>query len=85
MADLTTDLDDVKEEMAEQDWFDDFIVAWSHEGDGVVCLKPMPVLTDSELVDVEDMVLFMAEYGFYMGYAPGGNAADPQYQFKRME
>jgi len=45
------DLSDVKAEMAEQDWFDDFIVAWSHVGGGdeVVCIKPTMGKADEEL------------------------------------
>lgn len=84
MADLTEPLDGIVSEMGGKGWADDWAVAWTHEGDEVICVKPARD-PGAELKDVEDLVLFMAEYGMHLGYAPGGGAADPQYQFKRME
>lgn len=78
MEDQDAGVGGIAGQLAEQEWADAWAVAW--EGDDVVCVKP---LEDDELLDVGDLVDFMAERGYRLGYAPGSRAADPQYQFKR--
>ena len=81
---MAQSLNEVVEEFAEYDEDGEWAVAWTHEGDEVVCVKPARDPWD-ELKDVSGLVDFMAERGFRLGYAPGGNASDPQYQFKRRD
>lgn len=78
-----TDLDEAVEEIVDEDPLDHpWTVAWTHEGDGVICVK---VNANAELVEVEGLVEAMAERGFRLGYAPGAGATVAEFQFKRQE